>query len=430
MRLELKNVGKIEHADIKLDGITVIAGENNTGKSTVSKMLFCLFSSFYKIEEQVNSERVKTISRVISNYYHEMTSRLTRGIPSTELARYIVENSKKYRSDNALLEGELKELFLKADRNLEKYFDSEMFAQIAQKINSFLQVEDDEIRKVILKKRLDAEFAMKVGHLNRLDEETAVHLSIKDGKIDFNVVKNEEIVLHHYMSLIKDIIYIDDPFILDNLSTRVPYRFVNLQHNAALLSKIAFRDTDRDFGVLDELVVKQKFDRIFAAMNDVCDGELSANDVGTYEYKTQKLDGTLEMVNLSTGMKSFVILRELLQNGSIDENGVVILDEPEIHLHPEWQLKFAEVIVLIQKEFGTNILLNTHSPYFLNAIEAYSQKYGIEEACKFYLTDEKDMRTNIIDVTGKTERIYEKLARPLQELENLEKSPMQNELHG
>ena len=35
MRLYLKNVGKVSEADIKLDGITVIAGENNTGKSTV-----------------------------------------------------------------------------------------------------------------------------------------------------------------------------------------------------------------------------------------------------------------------------------------------------------------------------------------------------------------------------------------------------------
>lgn len=72
-------------------------------------------------------------------------------------------------------------------------------------------------------------------------------------------------------------------------------------------------------------------------------------------------------------MKSFIIIKTLLQNGSIDENGIIILDEPEIHLHPEWQLKFAEIIVLLQKEFGLNILLNTHSPYFLNAIEVYSK---------------------------------------------------------
>ena len=43
MRLEIKNFAKIKEADITLDGITVIAGENNTGKSTVGKILNSYF---------------------------------------------------------------------------------------------------------------------------------------------------------------------------------------------------------------------------------------------------------------------------------------------------------------------------------------------------------------------------------------------------
>ena len=70
--------------------------------------------------------------------------------------------------------------------------------------------------------------------------------------------------------------------------------------------------------------------------------------------------------------------------------------------------------------FIVNILLNTHSPYFLNAIEVYSQKYNIGDLCKFYLADENNGITRIVDVTNETEKIYAKLARPLQELENTE----------
>ena len=99
---------------------------------------------------------------------------------------------------------------------------------------------------------------------------------------------------------------------------------------------------------------------------------------------------------------------------------IIILDEPEIHLHPEWQLKFAEIIVLIQKEFNTNILLNTHSPYFLNALEVYSEKYEIEKKCNYYIANEEQGITSIVDVTNETEKIYVKLAKPLQELENME----------
>lgn len=94
MRLELENVGKITSANIKLDGITVIAGENNTGKSTIGKMLFCVFNAFYKIEEQIRDERVKSISRVLRSYYHETANRLTRNFNVVDLAEHIVENER------------------------------------------------------------------------------------------------------------------------------------------------------------------------------------------------------------------------------------------------------------------------------------------------------------------------------------------------
>ena len=74
--------------------------------------------------------------------------------------------------------------------------------------------------------------------------------------------------------------------------------------------------------------------------------------------------------------------------------------------------------MLLHREFGLHILLNTHSPYFLNAIEVYSAKYQVSEKCKYYLTENVDKVSQIKDVTDCVEKIYSKLARPLQELEN------------
>ena len=36
---------------------------------------------------------------------------------------------------------------------------------------------------------------------------------------------------------------------------------------------------------------------------------------------------------------------------------VVILDEPEIHLHPQWQIAYAELIVLLQKQFDLSVVV-------------------------------------------------------------------------
>ena len=61
MKLSLKNIGKIETASVEINGITVIAGENNTGKSTVGRALFSVFKSFYNNKKQIESERVQKI---------------------------------------------------------------------------------------------------------------------------------------------------------------------------------------------------------------------------------------------------------------------------------------------------------------------------------------------------------------------------------
>ena len=51
MRLTLENIAKVRKADVEINGITVIAGENNTGKSTVGKALDSVFNSIYHVED-------------------------------------------------------------------------------------------------------------------------------------------------------------------------------------------------------------------------------------------------------------------------------------------------------------------------------------------------------------------------------------------
>lgn len=45
MKLKLNNIGIIKEAEIKIDGLTVIAGKNDSGKSTVGKVLFTLIKT-------------------------------------------------------------------------------------------------------------------------------------------------------------------------------------------------------------------------------------------------------------------------------------------------------------------------------------------------------------------------------------------------
>ena len=79
------------------------------------------------------------------------------------------------------------------------------------------------------------------------------------------------------------------------------------------------------------------------------------------------------------------VVERLLESGKLKTKDVLILDEPEIHLHPDWQLVYAELIVVLQKVFDLTILLVTHSFHFLEAIRFYMDKYEIAERGNFYI---------------------------------------------
>ena len=88
MKLYIENIGKLDSANIELNGITVIAGENNAGKSTVGKALFAVTEVLYNYNEYVESTVKNALSKIISDYgkqlellcseYFELESRFRR----------------------------------------------------------------------------------------------------------------------------------------------------------------------------------------------------------------------------------------------------------------------------------------------------------------------------------------------------------------
>ena len=65
MKLRIRNVAKIEEADLELNGITIIAGNNNTGKSTIGKIVFSLFNSLVNLEEKIVKQKRDLIYQVL-----------------------------------------------------------------------------------------------------------------------------------------------------------------------------------------------------------------------------------------------------------------------------------------------------------------------------------------------------------------------------
>ena len=72
MRLKIHDFAKVKDADIIINGITVIAGENNTGKSTIGKVLYAVFNSLYNIDSKIEEQREKEIRDIINRNTREL----------------------------------------------------------------------------------------------------------------------------------------------------------------------------------------------------------------------------------------------------------------------------------------------------------------------------------------------------------------------
>ena len=190
--------------------------------------------------------------------------------------------------------------------------------------------------------------------------------------------------------------------------------------NETLKALLLNKKNDIFDGVIGAVMAKEKINDIMILLRKVVDGDIT-NDQMTGEFYLQ-LNGYNEPValsNLSTGMKSFVILKMLLEKGSLSEKDVVILDEPEIHLHPQWQIAYAELLVLLQKQFDLSVVVTTHSPYFVDAINLFSCKYATDSIVNYYISSVDNNRVNMKNVTDNIEEIYKKMVSPIEALDTL-----------
>lgn len=78
------------------------------------------------------------------------------------------------------------------------------------------------------------------------------------------------------------------------------------------------------------------------------------------------------------------MLSILLKNGSLDNNTLFIIDEPETHLHPQWIIEYARLIVLLNKQLQIKFFLASHSADLVSAIRYFSEKEGISVDVNFY----------------------------------------------
>ena len=410
MKLTINNIGKLKNAEVVIDGITVITGENDTGKSTVGKVLWSVFNSFFEIKKQIRTDKISSILEELRRV--SSIQDIRNNLAHSSIVEYDLD------LNDFLKQLEKKLEVLNDIRGLDDESKDEL-KDTLEKIKKRINLSDDEIMKKITQINFNKEFNSQINNLNFL-EEGNIDLKIKNKNINL-IISDDKIQIKDFFSLYENVMLLDNPRIIDNLAENIIlsankiFSIIENLHNSKFISMLR---NDKSSTATDNILNEEKLSKIEEKLNKIVDGKFLKKDFGVYFYRN-KSGKEINIKNLSTGFKVFSIIKLLIQNNQLSENGTIILDEPEIHLHPEWQLKFAELIVLLQREFGMHILLTTHSPYFLNAIEVFSERHKIDDKCKYYVAKNEENSSIIKDVTGNTREIYRKLARPIQDLENI-----------
>ncbi|WP_323667104.1 AAA family ATPase [Pectobacterium punjabense] len=436
MKVTVKNFGTIAEAEVHIGGLTVITGENDTGKSTIGKILFSIVKAISRYEEDLAEDKEDRITSIIERLYFNLRRRVNIAV-QTQLRDnlhprkfYIQLKTDGVASsinetisilEKLLSEGEIPQL------------SYEYALEELQKVKNIMD-EPEDSRSLInraIRKAFFSEFKGEITQKGRqLSQAAKASIEVTDGLSQLIEIQWEKSGIHQFQYSddlgYTDATYVDSPAIIqfhnlvrmaktlfDNNGEpgrlTVPLHLKDLSGKlidsiySFLLHSELLNDSDEEYGLL----------RISKKINSTFDGEIEYNQEA--QDFILKRDGyTVSSSNTASGIKSLGILDLLIKGGNANYNSLLILDEPEVNLHPKWQVLYSELICDLVST-GVDIIITTHSPYIIDALKHYSEKNDINH--NFYLaTKNPENHSEFFDITHNISLAIDLLAEPLRNL--------------
>lgn len=424
MKIFLNNVGIIKQSSVLLEGLTVVTGANNSGKSTIGKSAYALVKGTEDLADHAVMDRyfyavdkLKELCNLFPFFFKRTLKKHAESVHPALITLFTDQKELK-KLDPVDIDAFLSQVMAglyqlgysditdKADlwtSLVSSDYTQENFEQDKGRAISFARQIEDRINndptlekylKESLRTQLNLEFSNQVAPVKKPSSDVLIemfdgekkcyHISLREGCI---IDDGKPLFLQ---SPYRNVFFIDDPYVIedecsfrrDDISNNGDSFFnskIVLSHRDEL--KYELRNMQKD-NVWEKVQIRENLAHIKKMMDEVLPGTF-VSEQGKEYYKDT--DGTkLDVANLATGSKMFAVMKMLLESGEIDERTLLVLDEPECHLHPSWQNKFAEIVVMLVKEIGCHVLLTTHSQNFMLALDTCTRKYSIRDKSNFY----------------------------------------------
>ncbi len=451
INFKIKNVGPVANANIDIGKINVVGGKNSTGKSTSSKILYCFLraNSSNRQDLAIGSlfSEIRRFDMLLGRYLPEenleslrMSRREVNKYNFDDLVRYYQEMKstfyETYEFGFAYLEEE-RRIGVKDGRELGKlsYKDNNTFSRrdrlmrerelrdnktIYRQINTIerlipiIESNSNELYESTMETLISSEFINNpIRGMRRYRVNGFSSISSKDLDFEYSV----DFLRHKFdytgIFSIEDVYYLDSYSLFDLGMFRPMGPSRNTaEHVTRLYSSIW--DNSESENVFDR-IINEEIIKIEDLINDLIGGSFGFERGRAVFSLNNEDDVNIPMSNTASGVKQIGVLQSLLANRKLSPGSFLIIDEPEVNLHPEWQVKFAGILVLLAKDLDITLYINTHSPLFIQAIDAYSEYYDLNDETNYYLTEKSNVEgkynINKID-NDELFVIYDNLGKP------------------
>lgn len=431
MKLKIRNINKIKTADIKLDGLTVIAGANSSGKSTVGKLLFSMIKSQSNAEYLNRQSKEAKLQKRVEELYKRANRCFSRyddaefaelfPLPTSLFTAPLVGATDKSEVEQHLSDIEtwinakdisprIKSLFRQDIDNIRIALGDSKAADIASEVRVF--IESEFMNKICSYKTNESEAVLEYDD----------NLNFLTLKFIYDSIKHVTYDGDEYLT---DATYVESPLylhILDTLLYAATYQEYQKKQTMSFRGMVPIHIKDLAYKLYTlQLMSADKKVASEYGLTDIMGGYFAFDDSKALKFVSDNMGTDLSPINIASGIKSFGVIQMLLESQLIGNDKILIWDEPENHLHPQWQIIFAETLVKLAQN-GIPVVVSTHSPYFVQGIRYFSTVHSLESYTNYYLAEEepKSKLSIVKDVTTDLNQVFSKLAAPLNEIMNVD----------
>ena len=365
LTVKLKNIGILKQAEFSLGDLTIICGENNTGKTYAAYALYGFLRSWRDFTQfPISNAQVQHL--------------LTEGILKIELAKYVNMADQVLTEAGKLYTQQLDKIFAAPE---DGFHNSELY----------LQTETINLHNMGIEGEWYIPPFINYAKETRSEELIVNWVREKEEKIDPDSVKTR------LRSIINDIIFsrsFPQPFISSAERTGIATFGKELSFARDRLLKemsqvdknmdpreLLFRGYQRyplpiednidlmhrlEYLAKSESLIGKKYPEILEDFADIVGGNYVITEHDQLYYIPKDTGLKLTMDQSSSAVRSLMNIGFYLRHvGSFAD--LLMVDEPELNLHPENQRRIARLFARLVN-IGVKVFITTHSDYIVKEL--------------------------------------------------------------